>query len=419
MVAIIASAQFSGTGFYRVHNVATDSYICIKGTKYKKSTRPDAFWSCILMLKESDQLHLSDPGSIIYIPDMGETSLCSQGVSTYSLTSMWLTVDTATYNEEGLPTYIARTQYNTFPCIFRDYGNGLTAGYLENIETHWWIEPVNEGSMDTSYFGIQPINETVTDADGYYWATMCCDFPFALPVGGGVEGAYTVKEIKKGNDGIYYATAEKVFGQGETVPAARPVLLRCKSASVSGNKVIPVEGIANCTTMPIVNDLLMGDYFSNFVNHADLLDYTISTVYIPNQAMPATEDQLALGVDASGKLGFFPQPDGTYMAANSAWLSLALLEEDMEGLKAVYLDVPSVEPEVVLGDLDGDGELSISDVTTLISYVLNAIHNDGSKDLTVDRSAADLNGDGMVNIADVTLLISTVLHSFASDPVAE
>ena len=56
LVAIIASAQYTNPGFYRVHSANTDAYISIKGTKYVFSSKPNAFWSCILMLKDSAQV---------------------------------------------------------------------------------------------------------------------------------------------------------------------------------------------------------------------------------------------------------------------------------------------------------------------------------------------------------------------------
>ena len=411
MAAIVASAQFSGTGFYRVHNVATDSYIGIRGTKYKKLTTPDAFWPCILMLKATEDVYLSDPGSIIYIPDMGETSLCAQGVSTYTLTHLWLTVDTATVNEGGKPTYVARTQYDNFPCIFRDFGIGLSAGFLESAESRWWIEPVNAGSIDTSYLGIKPVTELVTDADGWYWSSMCCDFPFVLPLDGGVEGAYTVNEIKKGTDDRYYAEPVKVYGQGDTVPAATPILIKCKGAKVSDNKVVPVEEIANCTEMPIVNDLLMGDYFSIFDNFCSFDDYSAMTTYYPEQAMLATADNLVLGVDAEGNLGFFPQPEGTYLPANKAWLSLSLMVNEVAGIEAVLLGkAPEPEPEIIKGDVNGDGKVSIRDVVDLIDYLLNPDKIDGADD-TFNAEAADLNGDGNVSIRDLAILIEKLLES--------
>lgn len=61
------------------------------------------------------------------------------------------------------------------------------------------------------------------------------------------------------------------------------------------------------------------------------------------------------------------------------------------------------EPQLILGDMNGDGELTIADVTILISHVLNG-HDDPS---LIERG--DMSGDGELTIADVTRLISKVL----------
>lgn len=410
LVSVAVSAQFTEPGFYRVHNVGSNNYISIKDTLYNKTSNPDAFWPCILMQPDSAQV--SDPGSIIYIPCMGEASLFSQGVSTYTLTHLMLVIDTALVREGGKPTYVARTSYNGLKCIFRDYGNGLTAGFQEKAESRWWIEPVNAGSIDTSYLGVKPISEFATDQDGYYWATMTCDFPFLLPIDGGIEGAYTVKEVTLGDDNIHYAAPVKLYGQGDTVPAATPVLLKCKSPYASGNKVVPVGDIANNTTLPLKHDMLMGNYFSNFMNHGSLTDYTVIKEYIPGKATPAGAAHLALGFDADGKLGFFPQSEGTYMAANSAWLYVGDLEQ--EGITAVYMTEAAAEepePEIIYGDLDGDNILSVSDVTLLINYVLHNASSPTQFNLSDDDiiKVADVNQDGDVNVADIVYLINLVL----------
>ena len=62
-----------------------------------------------------------------------------------------------------------------------------------------------------------------------------------------------------------------------------------------------------------------------------------------------------------------------------------------------------VEPTFLRGDVDDDGNVNISDVTSLIDYVL-------SSDATgVNVDAADCDQDGNVNISDVTALIDYVL----------
>lgn len=421
IIATAAFAQFDQAGFYRVHSVNTDSYICIRGTKYNKSYQADAFWPCVLMLNDSVQV--SDPGSIIYIPGLSQTSLYAQGVDTYSLTSLNIDVETSEARENGLDTYLAITKYNNYPCYFRDYGFGMTSGFGDKTETRWWIEPVNAGSIDTSFFGVKPMNEAVCDAEGWYWTTICCDFPFMLPLDGGVEGAYTIQEVKMGIDSMYYAEPVKLFGQGDIVSAATPVLLKCKAAYASGNKVVPVGEIANHRNMPIVNDLLMGNYFSSFYNHASLIDTFAVKQYIPEQATLATDENLALGVDADGKLGFFPlqhnQEDDIFMAANTAWLSVELMGEGFEGLTAVYLGKapeaePEPEPEIIDGDVNGDGEVSIKDVSSLIELLITGGADDESRALKAEYQAADLNHDGKLSIKDVSLLIDLLLGTEAN-----
>ena len=406
MATIGAAAQYSGPGFYRVQNASTHSYICIKGTKFHKSTYPDAFWSCVLMQKDSAQV--TDPGSIIYIPGTEETSLYGQGVDTYSLTQMWLDVEPAKVDEEGKPSYIATTEYydpnlnKTIRCIFRDRGNGFTAGTIEKTESRWWIEPVNEESLEFSYFGVKPTSEAIKDADGYYWTTLCCDFAVTIPVGGGVEGAYTIEHVVTGNDAKHYAAPFKLYAQGETVPAATPVLLKCTSPYASDNKLIPTGEVANNTTFPVSNCMLDGNYFSSFTNFADLDDTSVTDVYIPTQATKADRGYLVLGVDDEGKVCFSPQEEGTYLAANTAWLNTFPMGlEDV----TVYLGIdPEPEPEVITGDVNGDGNLTIADVSNLIDIILGV-----DKDDTPAPKAADFNGDGLVTIADVTGLIDRLL----------
>lgn len=56
------------------------------------------------------------------------------------------------------------------------------------------------------------------------------------------------------------------------------------------------------------------------------------------------------------------------------------------------------------GDVNGDGKVSISDVTALINMLLS-----GEPDSLYDENA-DLNGNGRLEISDVTTLINNILH---------
>ena len=53
------------------------------------------------------------------------------------------------------------------------------------------------------------------------------------------------------------------------------------------------------------------------------------------------------------------------------------------------------------GDVNGDGRVNVSDVTTLINMILGITEK--------DEQLADINGDGRVNVSDVTALINIIL----------
>lgn len=61
-----------------------------------------------------------------------------------------------------------------------------------------------------------------------------------------------------------------------------------------------------------------------------------------------------------------------------------------------------VKPQFIVGDIDGNGEVNVSDVTALINHILNAA--------TYDSTLCDIDGNGEVNVSDVTALINILLR---------
>lgn len=55
------------------------------------------------------------------------------------------------------------------------------------------------------------------------------------------------------------------------------------------------------------------------------------------------------------------------------------------------------------GDVNGDGEVNVSDIACVAAVITHAIVNG---DMAV---RADLNGDGEVNVSDVTALVAIIL----------
>lgn len=53
------------------------------------------------------------------------------------------------------------------------------------------------------------------------------------------------------------------------------------------------------------------------------------------------------------------------------------------------------------GDMNGDGLVNVTDVTTLVNHILGVTH--------LDLGTADLDGDGLINVTDVTVLINLIL----------
>ena len=62
-----------------------------------------------------------------------------------------------------------------------------------------------------------------------------------------------------------------------------------------------------------------------------------------------------------------------------------------------------VKPQSIVGDIDGNGVVNVSDVTALINHILNAA--------TYDSTLCDIDGNGEVNVTDVTALINILLRN--------
>ena len=80
----------------------------------------------------------------------------------------------------------------------------------------------------------------------------------------------------------------------------------------------------------------------------------------------------------------------------------------VDGTESVWSNIEHVVltgegDEPLIGDVNGDGEVSIADVTALIDYLL------GHSDAVTSQEAADVNQDMEVTIADVTTLIDLLL----------
>jgi hypothetical protein len=79
-----------------------------------------------------------------------------------------------------------------------------------------------------------------------------------------------------------------------------------------------------------------------------------------------------------------------------------------DGTESVWSNIEHVTltgsgDEPLIGDINGDGEVTIGDMSALIDYLL------GSAGDTIDQDIADINHDGEVTIGDVSALIDILL----------
>lgn len=91
--------------------------------------------------------------------------------------------------------------------------------------------------------------------------------------------------------------------------------------------------------------------------------------------------------------------DVTFVGTPSQWSEVSIGDGNEPLTSAeLHCTEDDPEPEPILGDVDGDGEVAAKDVTALRRYLA------GGYDVTIAEAAADVNRDGAVNGKDVTYL---------------
>ena len=128
---------------------------------------------------------------------------------------------------------------------------------------------------------------------------------------------------------------------------------------------------------PITEPTNPGNYLQGTVTSENLDQYKVAYVF-----------------DKKDK--YFWKPSSGYRAeAGSAFLRLTSTQAG--NTTKVYID----RWYKASGDINGDGEINVSDVTALINKIL------GSS--TYSDASCDINGDGEINVSDVTALINMIL----------
>ena len=88
----------------------------------------------------------------------------------------------------------------------------------------------------------------------------------------------------------------------------------------------------------------------------------------------------------------------SYALLNAGYAYLKLSPTEAGSTTKINIDLWA---QTTTGDINGDGEVNVSDVTALINKIL------GSS--TYSDAVCDINGDGEINVSDVTALINMIL----------
>ncbi|MBQ9555421.1 MAG: leucine-rich repeat protein [Muribaculaceae bacterium] len=151
----------------------------------------------------------------------------------------------------------------------------------------------------------------------------------------------------------------------------------------------------------------IGDYaFYNVSAAIDTMRLPSSIEYLGTRAMAGMTGMQVLKTDAATVPAL-----GEEVWAGVDQPSIPLITIDDQA-KALYKDADQwmnfffQAPAYILGDVNGDGSVSIDDVTALIDYLLGTG--------TIDMLAADLDQSGTISIDDVTALIDYLLTGSAN-----
>lgn len=448
--ALNCMAQLNGTGFYRFRNAAqTTDYISIANDKFNYKTAISTACGGLMEALSSDgqaralecagkfletDIHLVDdadcinPGSVIYAQKKNtntsnyDYNLIGQGTSLLTLTTgtypgsialefteRYVTINKVSGSDSNT-IYTAKIELKSStsvpfygqPSLGTRYlvdDNGKLAINSSNTAQNakWYIEPVD-------HFNVAP---EVEFAEKYYTTLYV---PFAFKLSNNVAKAYAVTAIAA--DGS--VEIEEVAANGGIVPAGTPVILECTSNVTADCQLIPTGAplftapdvsvkaaapTASTATDYTGTNLLKGNYYCNQDGTItfDTPDGTDKGSFNANRFTASTNIMYTIGITPSGKLGFVKvEPTGTAMPANKAWI-------EYTGTSELILPIEIPAP-TLKGDINMDGLVNVTDVTTLVDYIL------GKNPSNCDVNACNVNEDTTIDVGDVTSLVDIILN---------
>lgn len=287
--------------------------------------------------------------------------------------------------------------------------------------TVWALEEVSEFKVNLATSVEKTAYPTTGgEAKPYteYYGTLYTDFAYRLPEG---VTAYKVTGINTVGDKAY---VKKAVLNSEVVPAQTPVLLIANTGELT--LTIAEGGEAVADNQLYGNDYLINEYDINTPqlegvfnllaelsqSTYDKYEYlmrknagTVNNKYffgiaVEGELNKAYKDKTGKEMESSpvlklgltdGKVGFFES--WNYLAGNEGFMF-------SEEVSEILMNI--------VGDVNRDGTITISDVTALVNIILGKATYPADAD-KYDFEAADVNGDKVITISDVTALVNIIL----------
>lgn len=296
-VAATASAQLSGSGFYRVVNVADSRYVYVTdNTGSASATSPDL--KAVQLIKGLDNA-ISNPATVLYFNNISGTQydIQAQGTSVKQIIGHTPNVY---YSERSNAYQVYANSSGATIYLGSDddaYYQGKRISYMSISASGnynlWNIYPISaDGS---NYFGISPS----VSVDGKYYQSFYADFAFSFASNG--MKAYYISSTS-GDEATLVEITSSV------IPARTPVIIECSSSSASDNRL----NLHTSGGSSVSGNILKGVFFCN--------------PYRPYSSAAVTKNDKTtmrvLGKTSTGKLGFVVCNDEE-LPANQAYLTVS------------------------------------------------------------------------------------------------
>ena len=281
--------------------------------------------------------------------------------------------------------------------------NGINVNPSRGVYCYAATPPSCDGNTFTNYSGT--LHVPATSLAAYFTADYWCNF--ANIVGDAVEPININLSLDslEVNLGDQFNLSATVFPANATPNniiwlSTNPSIATVSNGMVSALGLGECEIIAQCLNKKAICHVIVNDTTVTITldlqeamvlpNHIITLTPSASPI-MPSLSVSSSDPSVAAARVVNNKVQVVGIKEGT--------TTITVGSVDGTAIPATCLVTVYTEP----GDLNCDGFVTISDVTSLIDYLL------GGDETSITTKNADVNGDGNISISDVTSIIDTLL----------